>query len=76
VEGPGSTTKVDKISLVKGESVILVDHDPSSEEEFHGWKTETETRIKVNYEGLSSQVEVGMKVLVADGNIELEVTKV
>ena len=62
--------------LKKGEIVTLVGHDPASSQEFHGWKTDKEIRIPVNYNDLGMHVLPTTKVLIADGNIQLEITEV
>lgn len=76
VDGPDTRKPVKSITLKKGETVVLAAHDPSSNEPFHGWKTSKETRIAVNYMDLGLQVLAKSKVLLADGNIQLEIKSV
>ena len=76
VDGPETRNPVDSINLTKGEKVVLVSHDTSSSEGFHAWKTDSETRIPVNYSAFTNNVIPGTMILIADGTIEMEITEV
>ena len=76
VDGPETRNSVDSIKLTKGDKVVLVSHDTGSTAPFHAWKTDSETRIPVNYSAFTSNIVPGTMILIADGTIEMEITEV
>jgi pyruvate kinase len=63
------------ITLQEGQDIIL-EAVGDKYTEFEGYKTDKETRIGISYAKLCTSVAPGNRILIADGNLSIEVVEI